>query len=173
MIANYITGIRIIGSIAMLLFPVRSVPFTVLYLLCGVTDMIDGTVARRTGTAGEFGARLDTAADFIMLAVCLYKLMPVLNITKWMVVWITVIALLKAVSFAIGLVRQGKPVMIHSALNKLTGVLLFLLPLMPLIPQIPMMPAQLIRFETYAAVVLAVATLAAIQEGILITKKSL
>ena len=31
--------------------------------------MVDGTVARKTNTVSEFGARLDTIADFIFFAV--------------------------------------------------------------------------------------------------------
>ena len=42
--------------------------FYTLYLVAGVSDMIDGTVARKTGTAGAFGSKLDTAADFMLVA---------------------------------------------------------------------------------------------------------
>ena len=62
--ANIITGIRILCSIALLFFPAFSPSFYALYIAAGVSDMIDGTVARKTGTASEFGSKLDTAADF-------------------------------------------------------------------------------------------------------------
>ena len=48
--ANIITGIRIVCSIALLFCPVFSPAFYALYLTAGVSDMIDGTVARKTGT---------------------------------------------------------------------------------------------------------------------------
>ena len=35
-------------------------------IFCGLTDMIDGTVARKTGSDSKFGARLDTVADFVL-----------------------------------------------------------------------------------------------------------
>ena len=66
--ANVITSIRIICSIALLFCPVASVPFYVLYLTAGFTDMIDGTIARKTGTVSEFGSKLDTVADFILVS---------------------------------------------------------------------------------------------------------
>ena len=76
--ANIITIFRIICSIALLFVPVFSPAFNVLYLIAGTSDMIDGTVARKTGTVSEFGSKLDTAADFILAAVCLIKIIPVL-----------------------------------------------------------------------------------------------
>ena len=83
MIANFITGSRIIFSLAMLTFPVFSAGFYFCYMLAGFTDMIDGTIARKTNTASELGSGLDTAADFVFVAVCLIKLLPVLNIDTW------------------------------------------------------------------------------------------
>ena len=52
-IANIITGSRIVFSIALLFFPPLSSAFYVLYAAAGLTDMIDGTVARKTNTVTE------------------------------------------------------------------------------------------------------------------------
>ena len=38
--------------------------------------MIDGTVARKTGTAIDFGSKFDSIADFIFVAVCMINLSP-------------------------------------------------------------------------------------------------
>ena len=57
-IANIITGMRIVFSLPLLFIPLSSAWFYVFYLLCGLSDMVDGTVARRMGGASEFGARL-------------------------------------------------------------------------------------------------------------------
>ena len=50
--ANIITGIRIVLSVALLFFPVLSPVFFVLYVAGGLSDMIDGAAARsmETGT---------------------------------------------------------------------------------------------------------------------------
>ena len=64
-IANIITGFRILCSILLMFFPVFSAQFYITYLLCGVSDMVDGTVARKTNSISEFGARFDTVADFV------------------------------------------------------------------------------------------------------------
>ena len=63
--ANIITCIRILCSIALLFCPALSVAFYALYITAGVSDMADGWVARKTNTVSEFGAKLDTIADII------------------------------------------------------------------------------------------------------------
>ena len=79
-IANIITGSRIVLSLPLLLIPLTSAWFCVIYLLCGLSDMIDGTVARRTNSAGDFGAKLDTLSDFVFMTVALIKFVPHLPI---------------------------------------------------------------------------------------------
>ena len=69
-IANIITGSRIIFSLPLLIIPLSSAWFYVLYLFCGLTDMIDGTIAKNTNAVSSFGSNLDTVADFIFMAVC-------------------------------------------------------------------------------------------------------
>ena len=90
--ANIITGIRIVISVVLLFCPAFSPIFYVLYLIAGLSDMVDGAVARKTGTVSEFGSRLDTIADIAFVAVCLIKLLPVLDIPDWLYVWIAIIA---------------------------------------------------------------------------------
>ena len=46
-LANDITIIRILCSIALLFFSAFSVAFYVLYITSGISDMVDGWVARR------------------------------------------------------------------------------------------------------------------------------
>ena len=93
--ANIITSCRILCSILLLFVPAFSPMFYILYLVAGFTDMIDGTIARKTGTANEFGSRLDTLADIVFVVVCMIKLFPVLIIPTWLCIWIGVIAIIK------------------------------------------------------------------------------
>ena len=153
--ANFLTGIRIICSIALLFCPALSGIFYSLYIIAGLTDMIDGTVARKTGSVSEFGSKLDAIADFILVVVCLIKLLPILDVEIWMYVWIGIIAINKAINVLSGIKLQGKLVSVHSLMNKLTGVFLFLLPL----------TVTIIDLRYSAAIVCAAATFAAIQEG--------
>ena len=159
--ANSITYIRILCSIAILFCPVFSVVFYALYITAGLTDIADGWVARKTNTVSEFGSKLDTIADFIFVVVCLFKLIPVLDIPTWLYVWIGIIALIKVINIVSGYVVQKQFVAIHSVMNKTMGVLLFVLPL----------TISFIDLKYSAAVVCIIATFAAVQEGHFIRTK--
>ena len=128
-IANIITGSRIIFSLPFLFIPLPSVWFYVLYLFCGFSDMIDGAIARKAGAVSKFGARLDTVSDFVFMFVCTVKIVPILNISVGLWIWIALIALIKILNIALVLIRKKKLISIHSVLNKITGLALFLLPL--------------------------------------------
>lgn len=153
--ANIITGFRILCSIALLFCPAFSPPFFALYVIAGFTDMIDGTVARKTGAASEFGAKLDTAADFAFVAACLIKLLPKLSVPLWLWLWIGGIALIKAINLLSGYSHGKGLVVPHTLLNKVTGILLFALPL----------TLPVVELKYSAPFVCVVATIAAIQEG--------
>ena len=100
--ANLITGTRILCSVALLFCPAFSRSFFLLYLAAGLTDMIDGPVARKTGTVSELGAKLDTAADCVFVAVCLWKLLPSLAVPLWLWIWIVLIPLNKMINMISG-----------------------------------------------------------------------
>ena len=153
-IANIVSSCRILLSITLLFCPVFSVCFYSIYLFCGFTDMVDGTIARKTNFASEFGARLDTISDFIFFVVSFIKLLPVIHIPKWIWVWIVVIAIIKIFNVILGFAYTKKLISLHTVMNKITGLLLFLLP-----------PAlQFIESRYSFAVVCIIATIAAIGE---------
>lgn len=154
-IANIITGCRIICSIFLLFCPVFSLAFYITYLLCGFSDMIDGTVARKTNSNSSFGAKLDTAADFVFMFVVLYKLLPLIQIRGWLWVWIIAIAVIKLNNILWGLLRRKTCISVHSLLNKITGFALFLLPL----------TIQFVELKYGVTAICLIATISAIQEG--------
>ena len=154
-IANIITSCRILGSIGLLFCPVFSDSFYVLYLFCGLTDMVDGTIARKTGATSSFGARLDTVADFLFVIASFVKLVPVIQIPVWIWVWAAVIAVVKLVNLVWGILGRKQMPSLHTIANKVTGLCLFLLPL----------TMSLVDLRYTAPVVCVIATIAAIQEG--------
>ena len=116
--------------------------------------MVDGTVARRTNSASDFGARLDTVSDFVFMSVALIKFLPHLHIPVLLWIWIGVIAMIKLGNVAWGFVRTKKLISTHTVLNKVAGLLLFLLP----------MTISFIELTYTLPFVCAVATAAAIHE---------
>ena len=85
--ANILTGLRMIGSVLLVFLPTCSLVFYFVYLFCGFTDMIDGTVARMTNSASRFGEKLDTAADIVFVTAALIKFLPNLPIPQWLWIW--------------------------------------------------------------------------------------
>ena len=156
--ANLITCIRIICSIVLLFCPVFSPAFYILYLAAGVSDMADGPIARKMGRVSEFGSKFDTAADFVLVAVCLIKLIPAVHVPVPLIIWIIVIAVIKAINLISGYVMRKEFVVLHTVMNKVTGILLFMLP----------MTLTFIDLKIIGTIVSMAATFAAIQEGHLI-----
>ena len=156
--ANILTISRIIFSIMLLLFPAFSPAFYFLYLTAGFTDMIDGTVARKTNSVSELGSKLDSAADFLLVVVCFIKLMPILSIPFWLWIWIILIAIIRLFNLISGYILRKEIIVKHTALNKITGALLFILPL----------TISFVEIKYSGALVCTVATVAAVQEGHLI-----
>ena len=154
-LANIITLFRIVCSIWLLLLPVFSMRFYVVYLFCGFTDMIDGPIARKTHSVTELGSKLDSVADLIFVVVTFVKLLSVISLPNWLWVWITIIALIKVSNIVFGWISAKRLVIEHTLMNKITGFVLFLLPL----------TLSFIELKSCAVVVCAVATISAIQEG--------
>ena len=154
-LANGITLFRILCSLALLFCMPLSLPFYVLYAVAGLSDIFDGRIARKMNTVTKFGAKLDTFADIVFAAVVLIKLLPILKLPLWMIVWVGVIALIKLVNIVIGFVRHHTLTAIHSVINKVAGVLVFILPF----------TIQIIDIRYTAVLVCIVATVAAIMES--------
>lgn len=52
--------------------------FFCFYTFAGITDVLDGFIARRTNTESDKGARLDSIADLMFYTVMIIRLFPVL-----------------------------------------------------------------------------------------------
>ena len=129
MIANCITAGRILFSSLLLVFSPRSPLFAVFYLLCGVSDVLDGFAARKMHTQSEKGAMLDSAADLFFAFVYAVKILPLLSIPLWIWIWTFSVAAAKT-AIIVKESRRARGLRVrHSFGNRLTGLLLFLLPL--------------------------------------------
>lgn len=129
MTANIITVSRILFSVLLLVFPPHSFSFAAFYLLCGLTDVLDGFAARKLRTESENGAMLDSTADLIFAVVYAVRILPLLNIPFWILIWTAIIAAVKTAVILIASKNTRKLSVDHSFGNKLTGLLLFLLPM--------------------------------------------
>ena len=105
--ANIITSSRVLFSLILLFTKAFSTSFYVLYIMAGITDVLDGIVARKFKLESEFGEKLDTVADICFVGATLYKLLPVLKMPIWLWLWICVIVLLKLANIISGFWRQN------------------------------------------------------------------
>ena len=158
-----VTGIRILCSVWMLFLPVFSPPFSVTYLICGVSDMADGYIARKTKSVSTFGSQLDSVADFIFAAVAFIKILPQINIPNWLWSCIFIISAIKVANIIGGFIFNSRLVFEHTVMNKLTGFLLFFLP----------MTFPFLDLKYSANVVCIIAAFSAIQEGYCLTRRKL
>ncbi|MBQ0101393.1 MAG: CDP-alcohol phosphatidyltransferase family protein [Firmicutes bacterium] len=154
MVADVITVSRILFSVCLFAFSPSSVPFAVLYLLCGISDVLDGYVARKLHTATKRGEILDTVADLFLSVVYILKILPLLRLTVWNYIWTAFIAVIKIIGIILRSKRNTGFCIAHSFSNKLTGFLLYILP----------MTVKLIDIKYSAAVVCTAATAASADE---------
>ena len=157
---NIITALRIVGSIGLLFCNVAGWQFWTLYIFCGISDMIDGWLARKLQAESKTGSVLDSIADLSFVACCAIQLLPILSIPSWLWIWAGIIVIIKIVNQISSLIIIKKFCFPHTIANKLTGFLLFL--------TVPTISWLIIPI----AIVAIIATFAAIQEGYLLHSHS-
>ena len=185
MIPNILSASRIVLCLPLVLVDAMTLPFWALYVIAGITDMLDGFLVRRWGVESKFGARLDGLADFVFVLAVGYKLFPWLKLPAALWVMTGLIALVKTVNAISSYVvkhriecleqreppnlfgwpsrdRQRHSQFLHNKVNKLTGFLLL----------IGMMTVGQSYFIPVAWVIACIALFAAIQEWHFIRSKS-
>lgn len=155
-IPNIISALRILGAISLLFFYPASVAFWVIYGLCGLSDILDGYLARKLHAESKTGAVLDSVADICFVACCAIQLIPVVQIPAWLWIWAGVIVAIKIVNQVSAMIVFKHFCFPHTKANKLTGLLLFL--------SVPTVFWSIVTL----AFVAGVASFAAVQEGHLI-----
>ena len=152
---------RIVLCLPLLMVDTMTVPFWVIYLIAGLTDMLDGFLARRWDVESKFGARLDSLADFVFVIAVGYKLFPWLKLpaTLWMMIGL--IALIKVANAISSYMVKRRIEFLHTRANKLTGFLLF----------VGIMTIGQTYFVPFAWTIACIALFAAIQEGHIIRSR--
>lgn len=150
-IPNIITTIRIILSLAILTTIPLSPLFFILYFTCGLSDLLDGYIARKTKSTSKLGANLDGLADFIFIAVILFSIIPILDLPIWSLVLMGSIAIIRLISQIIGWLRYHQLAFLHTYLNKATGLGLFISPILLVILDVELTLILLLTIATLSA----------------------
>lgn len=163
-IPNILTAVRMACAIGLIFAEPVSAIFLTLYLICGLTDAVDGTIARLTGTASEFGAKFDSVADILFYSIMVLRFFPLLLKSISGHIWfvITLIVLIRVMIYLYFAIRYKTIISNHTYLNKLTGFAVFCLPFV----------IETNFLGEYSVIVSAVALVAVIYELALCFKKS-
>ena len=155
-IPNFITSIRIIGTICLLFFDTLSKPFYIIYTISGISDVFDGWTARKLKVSSELGAKLDSIADLIFYTIMGIKVLPLLIRRLPSTLWYVVgaILILRLCSYVIVAIKYKRFASLHTYLNKITGAGVFLIPYTILLPV----------FIPFSKLLALIACLAAIEE---------
>lgn len=129
-VADLITLIRIVGTLVLVALKPLSAAFFCIYTLTGITDALDGWIARKTKTASDFGAKLDSIADMLFYAVMLVRIFPTLWSMLPKSIWYAVAAVfvIRISAYTAAALRYRLFASMHTYLNKLTGAAVFLAP---------------------------------------------
>ena len=127
---NLITSIRIIGTVAMLFMKPLSRTFLITYAIAGMTDVLDGFIARKMGTISDFGSKLDSVADLLLYFVMLVKIFPVMWVTLPNIIWFMVgaIVAVRLCAYIVAAIKYKRFAAQHTYMNKVSGLAVFTIP---------------------------------------------
>ena len=129
-IPNLLSLARIILSLFLIFLYPMKLYFLLVYIFCGITDILDGFIARKINATSELGSKLDSFADMIIIFVVLFKFIPIMNLNLFMIVWLICITILKSLCILVVFIRFNQFGMVHTYMNKITGSLIFIYPIL-------------------------------------------
>ena len=125
-IPNSLSILRIVLSLLILVAVQNKTLIFVIMLLCGLTDVLDGFIARRFNCQSQLGARLDSIGDLVFfLVLVLYFLVWRIDLIKENIVFLSAVTAVRLASLIVSRVKNRKAYALHTIANKITGVVVF------------------------------------------------
>jgi len=156
-IPNCISFSRIIFSLILFFIKPLNLTFYTIYIICGLSDILDGFIARKTGTTSSLGEKIDSLADLIMICVLFYVFYPIINPSMKIIIWLVLIGIIRLLSMAVAMRKYKTFAMLHTYGNKITGLILFIFPML----------ISLIHTTVLVFVICVLASISAIEEFII------
>lgn len=128
--ANFLTMSRVAFAVAMSIAPPLSTMFWICYVCGGISDILDGLVARRLGIESAAGAKLDSIADLAFAAAVFVTSIRSAVFPVWLWLCIAGITLLKVIGYGVGFYKFHTFAGLHTLLNKAAGTCIFAFPLL-------------------------------------------
>ena len=127
---EYHHGVPLVFAGLLVLSEPMSALFWVWYVCGGLSDLIDGPVARKLHQQSALGAKLDSIADIVFIACVCFAVLRSVVFPVWVIAGAIGIALVRFVSYGVGYRKYRTFATIHTWLNKATGFLLFIFPVL-------------------------------------------
>ncbi len=128
---NILSFLRIFLSISLAFLHYGTGSFIIVYLFCGLTDILDGYIARKFNLESIFGAKIDSFADIFMFIMITYiVVIQKYELLQPFLILILLITLIKLINLLMPFFKCKKFASIHTWANKLTGMLIFIVPLL-------------------------------------------
>lgn len=125
-IPNILSISRIIATPT--IFFLREYKFILLLvlILIGITDVLDGYIARKNKKETIIGSMLDSLSDFVFfLSLIVYAILFEIDIIMSFKYYVIAILGLKLLTVTTGIVKYKKLCFLHTYGNKLTGIVIF------------------------------------------------
>lgn len=137
-IPNALSGLRLLLSPLLIFSFSRPSLFLSFYVLCGISDVLDGYLARRNGWASSLGQKLDSAADlafFVSLAWVVALEWKIRSFAAALPL-IAAVIIVRLISLLVALLKYRALAMVHTLGNKVSGLLVYLaVPLFLVFPE--------------------------------------
>lgn len=127
-VPNILSILRIIVSVSIFFAEGNTVLLLMVIALIGITDLLDGYIARKYKAVSDLGARLDSLADvvFFVSIVVYFVLYESDVITHYAYFFIAIFAV-RIGTLVISYVKNKRLYYLHTIGNKVTGVSIFIM----------------------------------------------
>lgn len=128
-IPNALSVSRIFAAVALMFAVPLTMAFWILYAWCGLSDIVDGPIARRQGSASNFGATLDAVGDVTLVIALIVAFFPAIIAMGKQGAIALLLALCCRVTVLTMLARERGPEGLHSNPARALGIFLFVCPI--------------------------------------------
>lgn len=164
-VPDVFTFLRILCALVLLFLTPLSIPFLAVYALSGLSDLLDGFLARKLNQASVMGAKLDSIADLFLYITVLVRLIPALKarLPGWFWYIVAFALLLRFCCYVYAALKFHRFASEHTPLNKSTSFLVFTVPFLLKLP----------AFVWFAGFICLIAILSSAQEFVIHWRKPL